>query len=324
MDAKLAAAISLDTFDFTHMMAPVSVKEFQTAVLGKKPLHLQGAAGKFDFAMNWSLLNGILNQAAAWTGRTLTLVLDTKLIPPEQFTRPGTSRDGQPAALVDLDRMRAFLRQGASLVLNGAERMTPGMGRIAEILGHEFKATIAANLYCSWKRHQAFSVHFDTHDVFAFQIEGTKAWRIYERYFKDPINHPRFKMLDNAFHAAHRGKLTMEFTMKPGDLVYIPGGFYHEALATSDASIHLSYSVTPMIGLEVLTFLFDHGIEDEILRAPLPDPDRDSAAFNEAVTKFVARAREVLRDPATRAALEEKLAGYDFERQKLRLPAGDV
>lgn len=322
MDA--GAPIRLDDFDFAALLAPLSVKEYDSTIRSKRPVHVAGGADKFAFAMSWPLLNELLARSAIWTPRTLAVVQDTTVVPGEHYCRPGLGRDGMPGLVADFEKVRAFVKQGASLVLNAVERMTPGMARISEVLGETHDAAIGANLYCSWQKHQAFSVHFDTHDVFAFQIAGTKAWRIYQRHFKDPIKHPRFTTaLDKAYHAANKGPLTMEFVMKPGDFVYIPSGFYHEALATSEASIHVSYSVTPLIGVVALAFLFEKGLEDASLRAPLPHPDRDPQGFAAALGGFGAKLREMLRDPKIRAELEEKIRANRFERQRIQLPGGE-
>jgi len=246
-------------------------------------------------------------------------------VPPDRYCLPAPVRAGSSGMPVDFGKVRAFMSQGASLVLNGVERMTPGMMRVAEILGQRDHGAVGANLYCSWQRHQAFPVHFDTHDVFALQIAGTKAWRIYQRHFKDPIKHTRFtSALGSDFHAKHKGALQMEFVMRPGDLVYVPRGFYHEALATSDASIHVSFSVTPMIGLVVLSHLFDCAFRDAALRAPLPDPARDPAAFDAALGSLALWMRNSLRSGEVRDTLVEKLRGYEFARRRVTLPIREL
>ena len=313
-----SAAASLD---FADLIAPVTPRDFFASIAGKKPVHIPGSPDKFTFAMSWDLMNAILNQSAIWTPQTLQLVLDKVVLRPDLYAIDGMVRDGGRAQTVDFNKVRALIRQGASLVLNEIETLTPGMKRIAEILGKTPGGKVQGNLYCSWQKHQAFDVHFDTHDVFAMQVTGDKVWRIYQRHFKDPINHPAFKMRDPAFHQANKGALLMEFTMRPGDLVYIPRGFYHEALAESDSTVHMSFSVVSMIGLDVVSMLFEHGVMDDAFRQSVPQPDeRGGAALDEYLMRLAGRMRELLRDPKVRGQLEAHLRNFSFQSHSIKLP----
>jgi hypothetical protein len=310
-----------ETFTFADLVAPAARETFLADILGKKPLHVPGTPAKFAFAMSWELLNGILDQSAIWTPQTLQLAINGNTVPPAQYVRQGLMRDGAPGALIDFDKVRALVRQGASIVLNGIETLTPGIKQIADALACETNGKVQANLYCSWKRQQAFDVHFDTHDVFAMQIAGDKVWRIYQRHFKDPVNHPAFKKLDTSFHHQHKGAPLMEFTMRPGDLVYIPRGFYHDALAESEASVHVSFSVIHAIGIDVVTVLYELAIMDEVFRQALPSPElRGGAALDEHLMRLVGRMREMLRDPKARARVEQLIRDFRSPVERLKLP----
>lgn len=309
---------------FADLIAPLPEDEFFNSYAGKKPVHIPGAPDKFTFAMSWDHMNRILNQTGIWTPHTLQLVLDKVVLRPEQYSRAGFGRDGAQAYLVDFDKVRGLLRQGASLVLNEIETLTPGMKRIAEILSGRPSGKVQGNLYCSWQRHQAFDVHFDTHDVFAMQVAGEKVWRIYQRHFKDPINHPAFKALPTQFHHANKGSLLMEVTMRPGDLIYIPRGFYHEAMAESDATVHLSFSVVPLIGLDVVSMLFEFGVLDEVFRQAVPQPDeRGGAALDEYLMRLAGRFREMLRDPKTRTHVVNAVRGFRHPLERIDLSGED-
>lgn len=321
--ASPAASSAVPGFasSFADLIAPLPEDEFFNSFAGKKPVHIPGAADKFTFAMSWDLMNAILDQNAIWTTHTLQLVLDKGVLRPELYAYEGLMRDGNRTPLVDFDKVRAFIRQGASVVLNEIETLTPGMKRISEILSRTPGGKVQGNLYCSWQKHQAFDVHFDTHDVYAMQIVGEKVWRMYQRHFKDPINHPAFKMRDPAFHDAHKGALMAEFVMRPGDLVYIPRGFYHEALAESDATVHMSFSVVPMIGLDVMTMLFEQSVLDDIFRQAVPRPsERGGAALDEYLMRIAGRLRETLREPKFRAQLETLVTNFANRPQRIKLP----
>ena len=326
MDITYASSVAASNAiqGFADLIAPVKPEEFLTQFAGKKPLYIPGAPDKFTFAMSWDHMNRILNQSNIWTPHTLQLVLDTVVLGAEQFAREGIGRDGAQTYLVDFDKVKGLLRKGASLVLNEIETLTPGMKRITEILSRQPGGKVQANLYCSWQKHQAFDVHFDTHDVFAMQIVGEKAWRVYQRHFKDPINHPAFKSLPSQFHHAHKGDLLMEFTMRPGDLVYVPSGFYHEALAESDSTVHISFSVVPLIGLDIVSMLFDFGVMDEVFRQPVPQPEeRGGAALDEYLMRVAGRFRELLRDPKVKAQIAGAVRNFRHPLERIDLNGED-
>jgi len=326
MDITYASSVAASNAvqGFADLIAPVSEEDFFASIAGRKPVHIPGAADKFTFAMSWDHMNRILNQSTIWTPHTLQLVLDKVVLGPDQYARPGFGRDGAHTNLVDFDKVRALIRQGASLVLNEIETLTPGMKRIAEILGRQPGGKVQGNLYCSWQKHQAFDVHYDTHDVFAMQVAGDKVWRIYQRHFKDPINHPAFKSLDASFHHAHKGALLMEFTMRPGDLVYIPRGFYHEAMAESDATVHMSFSVVPLIGLDIISMLFEFGVMDDVFRQAVPSPDAQGGkVLDEHLMRLAGRMREILRDPKVRMQIDAAIRNFHFPVERIDV-AGKV
>jgi hypothetical protein len=59
--------------------------------------------------------------------------------------------------------------------------------------------------------------------------------------------------------------------MRPGDLLYIPRGFYHDALAAEGASLHVSFSLLPLTGRILFPLLEEMAVEDAAFRAYLPD-----------------------------------------------------
>src|SRR3546814_5312450 len=89
-----------------------------------------------------------------------------------------------------------------------------------------------------------------TMDVFALHIEGSKTWRLYEGRANNPLDVPGYnwESLSPEQRERTRGKLQQEVAMQPGDLLYIPRGQYHDALASSEACLHLSFGITQQIG----------------------------------------------------------------------------
>lgn len=310
--------------DLAALLAPMSVEDFLRDYYGKKPLHLKGSADKVAGVMNWDILSGLLSQTGMWSAKTLELVLDRKRLEPQDYASRAPGRDGVDTWLIDPPRVKGWLKRGASLVANDIDSLHPGVKRTAAALEEGLGGKVQANLYCSWQAHQAFGSHFDTHDVFALHVEGAKTWRVYGCPIDSPIAHPRFKSLGKDFHEANKGPITQTVTLEPGDLLYLPRGWYHDALATSDAVIHIAFGLTAPIGLDVLSMLFETAVEEPLFRHALPEPGRDgTAAFARQLDRLGERLKELARNPGFRTAAEAAVRAYRYNREDISLP-GDA
>lgn len=250
------------------ILHPVTVEEFLARYHGKAMLHVPGTPDKFAHLMSWAKLNAILDMDV-WSSATLQMVHDRQSVPPEAFCARSTSRDGQPVLKPKVDRVMGLVRQGASLVCNKIETLTPELAALARMLSETLGGRIGINLYCSWERHQAFNAHFDTHDVFVFHVEGEKLWNIFEGRIDNPVEHPAFNMpLEHRNQL--KGKVQKALTLRPGDFLYLPRGQFHEALATSPGSVHVTVAVNEPVGLDWLGGLIEMAIQDPAFRADLP------------------------------------------------------
>ena len=308
-----------DTFE--ALLAPVSEADFYREHCGRKTLHVQGAADKFADVFSWDELEYLINQAAIWTGRSLFLILDNRQLPVAEYCRPGANREGRDAMLADIAKVRGWIKRGATVVLNDIETLAPGLRAVANALENGPGGKVQANLYFSRGQRQGFGSHFDTHDVYAAHVFGEKTWNIYQRHFEAPINHPRFKNLDEAFHTRARGALERAVSLKPGDLLYIPRGVYHDALAQTGASVHIAFSVVPVIGLDLLTQLFDRAVQDPLFRANFPDPRRDGAAAVQShIEKLAERFGALAREPGFAKRFQTLVENFRYPRGAVRLP----
>jgi len=298
---------------FQDFLAPVTVEQFRRAYLDQAPLHVPGAPDKFAEVMSWGGLNRLLDLTAIWSSQSLQLALDCRIIPPERYCRRGMDRDGRPAWQPQPALVRGLVRQGASVLLNDIDTLSPGLRAVAGLLERALGARVQINLYCSWRERQAFPSHFDTHDVFALQIAGAKRWTVYRGRYDQPIAHPSFQSLGQTYHDQAKGDVLTTVDLGPGDLLYLPRGQYHDALATGATSIHLAVGATEPIGIDLLSALFDDAVSDPVFRRRLPAAD-EGGAVAAHVGRLAARARDRLVGPAVRAGLDSLRAGYAGQR----------
>ena len=240
---------------------------------GRKPLHIPAEPGESKQGLlDWRGFNALLAQTAIWTPQTLKLIHNGKSLPPQQYcdeVHTPTGRMLRPSPA----KVEVCLSLGASLVADEVHTLTPGLAQVSAMLGEAFAGLIGANLYCSFGGVQAFGTHYDLHDVFAVHLEGEKVWRLYSNRADNPVEFAPEQ--DPAWLERTRGTLMQEVRMRPGDVLYLPRGWYHDALADSAASLHVTFSVTPLYGRILFGLLESAAMQDPVFRAWLPSAGQD-------------------------------------------------
>jgi len=265
------------------------------------------------------MLNDLLGQATIWSQHSLLLVLDKETVPAQAYCTPAAGRDGGQVLRPDPAKVRDYLTKGATLVANDIDHLGAGSTAFSKTMEQALGAKIQGNLYCSSKRRQGFAAHFDTHDVYAVHVEGTKTWHIYEGVADHPIAHPMFKTLGRDHHEKAKGKLLMDVKMEPGDLLYLPRGQYHDALADEGGAVHIAFGATYPIGMDVMSMLFEKVLAEPIFRANLPRPGSGDIA--ERLALLGDRICGVLKDPKTVAAVATFQKSFSYPRHSYDLPA---
>jgi len=204
------------------------------------------------------------------------------------------------AGYIDRGAVADCYRGGSTIILQQAHQIDPRLGRLCRGLEYIFCAHMQTNLYLTPPSAQGFPTHYDNHDVFVLQVEGEKAWRLFEKPVDTPYRGETFKLNE---HKA--GALKQEFVLKAGDCAYVPRGLMHDA-STSGAgpSLHIT------VGLITRTWadLMLEAVSEAALRAPelrrsLPrdyaQQNFDRAAAREHLRGLAqALANEVQLDPA--------------------------
>ena len=216
-------------------------------------------------------------------------------------------------------KVKALLDLGASLIANHVHRVCPEVAAVAHMLEREFAARVAANVYCSFKGVQAFQTHFDLHDVFAVQAEGEKSWRVYESRADAPVMPlPPGDEIEK-WLTASRGRLLFEANMKPGDILYLPRGQYHDALTGAQASLHVTFGVSRRRPASRCSSCWRARSRRKAHSAHyLPDA-RNEAELRERLAKLAERVRAVMTSPAFAIDVLNHQRGLAERRGGLRI-----
>jgi ribosomal protein L16 Arg81 hydroxylase len=304
--------------DFASFIAPCDAAAFRAQHFGTRPVHIRREAAGPAAALSWQRFNEVLGIAPYWNEDTLKVYFKNRAALRENYCdttdlRPGTKAPADPA------KVKALLGLGASLVANHVHRVCPEVASIAQMLEREFAARVAANVYCSFKGVQAFQTHFDLHDVFAVQMEGEKTWRVYESRADAPVLPlPPGEEIEK-WLTASRGRLLFEAEMKPGDILYLPRGQYHDALTGAQASLHVSFGVTPATGLALFKLLENALTAESAFRQYLPDA-RNQAELRQRLATLAQRVQAVMTSPAFATDVLNHQRGLAGPRADFELP----
>ena len=250
-----------------HFFSDKEIQLLKKAKNNKDYLHLKNNSSLNREIMNVKEFNDMISMHNSWNVSNFKMVLDRKTINFSQFSTQGEEL-GFSKISPDPEKVQNFIRKGASLVLNDIIYLSKNIKNFAIDLQKVTLGKCQANLYFSMQSHQAFGPHFDTHDVFALHCDGEKTWNVYETLEDNPINHPIFKAdLDERTEKA--GKVIDQVHMKPGDLLYLPRGKFHDALASKSGAIHIAFGINYLKPIDIIQFIWEKLITNPFLRSDI-------------------------------------------------------
>jgi ribosomal protein L16 Arg81 hydroxylase len=167
---------------------------------------------------------------------------------------------------LDIVRLYQLFNQGSTITLAFLDTVVPSLTMLCRSLESEFSCPFQTNVYMTPPGAQGAEPHYDTHDVFVLQVNGTKHWTI----FGTPVESP---LPDQSFDAKlhELGDRTLEFELEPGDVAFIPAGVAHEAQSTDTVSLHITVGVLRYTWADLLTRLIvAESSKNAALRKSLP------------------------------------------------------
>jgi ribosomal protein L16 Arg81 hydroxylase len=308
---------------FEDLIAPMSTEEFLGDWYGKRPLHISAGNAKARGLIGWNKLNELLGLPSHWSEANIKLIFKGVPVAGDLYldsveTLGGVVRRANPA------KVDVLLQMGATLLAGAVHEISPEVLALAASLSERFAGRAEANVYCSFKGIQALASHFDPHEVFAIQCEGEKVWNLYENRADAPIEALRGANAQAVIDAS-KGRVAMQVRMRPGDMLYIPRGFCHDALASSGASLHVTFSITPLDGRALFRMLEEEAILDPAFREYLPDARRGDErelarlrSLGERMTQILTSRAFAARLGNRQRQLVERNVAFDLpERRRL-------
>lgn len=181
-----------------------------------------------------------------------------------------------PKLVLDPRVVVSYFDRGYTLVIKDASLFSPRLQKFVNRVQQRLGFYIQTNVYFTPPKAQGFDVHHDTHDTLVMQIEGTKTWRIYDPVIQLPVETQPFSKEEHGKQV----KLNREVTLNPGDTLYVPHGFPHEAMTADGTSLHVTLAMCPLRVIDLLEAMIDFAaVTDVELRRALPPGWHESKEF---------------------------------------------
>lgn len=214
----------------------------------------------FARLLPWETLNTLITSDALASGR-VGMARQGRLLPLEMAGAAGRPKSGDWIAP---DAIQNLCHQGLSLVLNNVEKQVPAIAAMNAMIERYLRCETITNAYASFNRDSAFQAHLDPHNVLILQLYGRKRWWCYGQRAPYPLEGRLFPNLEKMSAPEWEGVL------EPGDILFVPRGDVHRAVVEDANSLHLTVTMTPPSGADLLTRLARTSLREELGRRYLP------------------------------------------------------
>ena len=269
------------------LIGPLGVSEFLQGYYELKPFHSpRESSREFDSLISLKKLDHLLA---------------TSELPPASIdmarSKPPISRSNFTFKSGNIDRgaVVRHYQDGATIIFPQLNLAVEELANFCRTLEFELSCKVQTNVYLTPQNSQGFKTHYDDHDVFILQVHGKKNWNLYQQAVEKPF---RGEPFNSSEHAA--GKLDLNFTMEPGDCLYIPRGYMHDATNVGDQpSLHITVGLLVKKWADLmLEVLSEVAVNNPEFRESLPvgfarndfDPSNAKQYFKKLMNLFASEA----------------------------------
>lgn len=155
------------------------------------------------------------------------------------------------------ERVYELLRTGATITWNSVNHFHAGLRELTRMLALKFAVRSDVVAFLTPAGTQGFTPHHDPVDLFIIQLEGTKYWKLWR---PPPGRRGQIQL----YKESDLGEPVIEVTLQPGDVLYLPYGTPHVAVAQDQVSLHLSVMVRPRLWSDLLRLTVERLVDDEL------------------------------------------------------------
>ena len=238
---------------FSDIVAPLAFSTFMSEYWEKKHLYIPGnSTNKFRQILNVDEIDKFLSRSDI-RHPSLRIVQNGNEHDLGSYTKEFELGAHRSHDQIDNEKMFALYSAGATIVLQHLQHNIPGLGIFTNSLEEKFGCNVHASSFITPPAAQGFTSHYDTYSFFALQISGLKKWSIYPKTPLSPVREDR--LTDKSWVPCDPIAVV---TLKAGDFLYVPRGWFHSAESATETSIHLTFGFF----LPTLLDIFQAAIKD--------------------------------------------------------------
>lgn len=258
--------------DMDEILAPMGLASFEADVRGRQMLHLAGLPDRFDALLGWRSLDALIRDRAPRAPH-FRVMRDGVPLNEQRYYRTTQTLRG-PLSQIDPSRLLAELRNEGTLVWDAIDRGHRPIREVTHAVERGFGVFAFANAYASWGSRSGVGSHWDDHDVFVLQLVGRKRWQIAPPERPAPLPGDPDGVPPDRF--AH------DLTLQPGDLLYLPRGWWHHVTPLGGPCLHLTMGMLQPNNRDFLEWLVHSLNEEAVLREDFPTSTDPEALENHA------------------------------------------
>jgi ribosomal protein L16 Arg81 hydroxylase len=166
------------------------------------------------------------------------------------------------------DEVRRLSKEGYTTLVRHAERHDAWLANIAAAFSANLVGEVNVHVYSTPASQFGFAWHYDAEDVFILQASGTKEYLLR----KNTVHPwPLVEALPEDMHYEREVMPLLRCQLAPGDLLYIPAGYWHRGEAVESA-VSIAVGVLSPTGLSIYDFVRQRLVESLLWRQRLPEP----------------------------------------------------
>lgn len=295
--------------DLEELFAPHGVAAFKREAVARHAMHVAGRPERFREIADWHALNHLMTYGGFSYPR-LRIVQGQEDVAPSEYSSTGT--DGYSKLLVS--GVLALLRNGATLVIDAVDELLESVSDLCRAFESALNLSVNAEMYASSPGEKLRPLSWNDDEALLLQVEGERQWWLFEPTAHYPVA--------TSTPPEPTGDPRWEGTVRSGDILYIPRGWWYRETALREPSLHVVVRFKMPRGVDIVWRLLNLAADKTIMRMDVPLSTEDLEAQSSYLTCFQDELTELCRRPGLLLGLRRDVQLASVPRVGFALPWG--
>lgn len=175
-------------------------------------------------------------------------------VPEQGYTRDIVVQGETQTRVVDPEKAAALYRAGGTLTWASINHYNSKVRAFTRMVAEHMCVRVDAVGFMTPAGKKGYPAHHDGVDLFIVQLSGSKRWRLW-----DVADDRRSESA--SYDEDKLGAPVIDRELKAGDVLYLPYGTPHQAMALDEPSLHLSVMMRPRMWRHLLEDLVSDALD---------------------------------------------------------------